>query len=151
MLYANCVVVVLQYQKAIRYTLIWLLVAYKAISNNTHIFELLHDILLGYMLKIAGLFVSWKQYITYVFTNKLPSIIKKRYRDTTGLLDSYLSRLPWIFPGAPFTFNGAPGNIHGNLTGMKIIVACNDSTLHGTTQDPGFHPPKYRLTKLTLW
>ena len=24
-------------------------------------------------------------------------------------------KLPWIFPGAPLIFNGAPGNIHGNL------------------------------------
>ena len=24
-------------------------------------------------------------------------------------------KLPWIFPGAPLTFNGAPGNIQGNL------------------------------------
>ena len=27
-------------------------------------------------------------------------------------------KLPWIFPGASLTFNGAPGNIQGNLTGM---------------------------------
>ena len=26
-------------------------------------------------------------------------------------------KLPWIFPGAPLNFNGAPGNIQGNLTG----------------------------------
>ena len=24
-------------------------------------------------------------------------------------------KLPWIFPGAPLTFNGAPGNIQGNI------------------------------------
>ena len=29
-------------------------------------------------------------------------------------------KLPWIFPGAPLIFNGAPGNIQGNLTGMDI-------------------------------
>ena len=29
--------------------------------------------------------------------------------------DAYLSRIPWIFPGAPLIFNGAPGNIQGNL------------------------------------
>ena len=27
-------------------------------------------------------------------------------------------KLPWIFRGAPLKFNGAPGNIQGNLTGM---------------------------------
>ena len=27
-------------------------------------------------------------------------------------------KLPWIFPGAPLIFNGAAGNIQGNLTGM---------------------------------
>ena len=31
---------------------------------------------------------------------------------------TYLSRLPWIFPGAPLKFNGAPGNIQGNLTAL---------------------------------
>ena len=35
----------------------------------------------------------------------------------------YLSRLPWIFPGAPLNFNGAPGNIQGNLTGMFIAIS----------------------------
>ena len=28
------------------------------------------------------------------------------------------AKLPWIFPGAPLHFNGAPGNIQGNLTAM---------------------------------
>ena len=28
------------------------------------------------------------------------------------------AKLPWIFPGAPLTFNGAPGNTQCNLTGM---------------------------------
>ena len=31
-----------------------------------------------------------------------------------------LVKLPWIFLGAPFTFNGAPGNIQGNLTGIIL-------------------------------
>ena len=29
-------------------------------------------------------------------------------------------KLPWIFPGAPLTFNGARGNVQGYLTGMSI-------------------------------
>ena len=34
---------------------------------------------------------------------------------------------PWIFPGTPLIFNGAPGNIQGNLTSdpmsnMKVII-----------------------------
>ena len=29
-------------------------------------------------------------------------------------------KLPRIFPGAPLTVNGAPGNSQGNLTGMVI-------------------------------
>ena len=33
-------------------------------------------------------------------------------------------KLPWIFPGAPLTFNGAPGNIQGNLDryGFEYLV-----------------------------
>ena len=31
---------------------------------------------------------------------------------------SYLSWLPWIFPGATLTFNGAPRNIQGNLPAL---------------------------------
>ena len=31
----------------------------------------------------------------------------------SGIVYLYLSKLPWIFPGAPLTFNGAPGNIQG--------------------------------------
>ena len=34
------------------------------------------------------------------------------------ILVPYLSRLPWIFPGAPLKFNGAPGNIQGKATGL---------------------------------
>ena len=30
------------------------------------------------------------------------------------------AELPWIFPGAPLTFNGAPGNIQGNLKALVI-------------------------------
>ena len=30
-------------------------------------------------------------------------------------------KLPWIFPGAPLIFNGAPGNIQGNFTGMQTV------------------------------
>ena len=29
-------------------------------------------------------------------------------------------KLPWIFPGAPLTFYGTPGNIQGNLTGIDV-------------------------------
>ena len=31
-------------------------------------------------------------------------------------------KLLWIFPGALLTFNGAPGNIQGNLTGMPCLI-----------------------------
>ena len=31
-------------------------------------------------------------------------------------------KLPWLFPGAPLIFNGAPGNIQGNLTGMHHML-----------------------------
>ena len=34
-----------------------------------------------------------------------------------------LSRLPWIFPGAPLIFNGAPGNIQSCLTGARARSA----------------------------
>ena len=33
-------------------------------------------------------------------------------------------KLPWMFPGAPLTFNEAPGNIQGNLTGMTYFSSC---------------------------
>ena len=40
-------------------------------------------------------------------------------------------KLPWIFPGAPLNFNGAPGNIQGNLTGRDILYGNNlQLTLH---------------------
>ena len=42
--------------------------------------------------------------------------------------------LPWIFPGAPFIFNGAPGNIQGNLTGVRLCgdycEDCEEYQLH---------------------
>ena len=31
-------------------------------------------------------------------------------------------KLPWIFPGAPLKFNGAPGKIQGNLTAMHLAA-----------------------------
>ena len=31
-------------------------------------------------------------------------------------------KLPWIFPGAPLTFNRAPENIQGNLIGMSQMI-----------------------------
>ena len=37
---------------------------------------------------------------------------------------SRLGRLPWIFPGAPLTFNGAPGNIQGNGFKIKTAFPC---------------------------
>ena len=40
----------------------------------------------------------------------------------TKTLLAYQSTLPWIFPGAPLTFNGSPGNIQGNLTALSLIV-----------------------------
>ena len=30
--------------------------------------------------------------------------------------------LPWIFPGSPLEVNVAPGNIQGDLTGMRIQI-----------------------------
>ena len=40
---------------------------------------------------------------------------------TTRCYHSYLTRLPWIFPGVPLKVNGAPGNIQDNLTGVITI------------------------------
>ena len=39
-------------------------------------------------------------------------------------------KLPWIFPRAPLTFNGAPGNIQGNLTGMGTLSCSQVSATH---------------------
>ena len=30
-------------------------------------------------------------------------------------------KLPWMFLTAPLTFNEVPGNIQGNLTGIRLI------------------------------
>ena len=38
---------------------------------------------------------------------------------TTVIQKHICQGLPWIFLGAPLTFNGAPRNIQGNLTGMQ--------------------------------
>ena len=36
--------------------------------------------------------------------------------------DEYIPvKLPWIFPGAPLSFNGASGNIQSNFTVMWVI------------------------------
>ena len=35
----------------------------------------------------------------------------------------YLSKLPWIFPGAPLTCNGAPRNIQGYLDRYDLLFA----------------------------
>ena len=40
---------------------------------------------------------------------------------TSGKVSFIPVKLPWIFPGAPLTFNEAPGNVQGNLTGMKSV------------------------------
>ena len=39
-----------------------------------------------------------------------------------------MSRLPWIFPGAPLKANGVPGNIQGNLDNYGIVT--NLSVFH---------------------
>ena len=39
-----------------------------------------------------------------------------------GGADTYLSSHPGHFPGAPLTFNGAPGNIQGNLDMYADII-----------------------------
>ena len=39
-------------------------------------------------------------------------------------------KLPWIFPGVPLNFDGAPGNIQGNLTGKwPSLVNCHMPSL----------------------
>ena len=40
-------------------------------------------------------------------------------------------KLPWIFPGAPLNFNGAPGNIQGNLDRYE---GCQSNILQTLTQ-----------------
>ena len=44
----------------------------------------------------------------------------------------YLSRLPWIFPGAPLKIYGAPRNIQGNLdsSGAFVILTTCKPCLH---------------------
>ena len=34
---------------------------------------------------------------------------------------AYLSKVPWIFPGAPLKVNGAPGDIQDKLTGPNYL------------------------------
>ena len=40
---------------------------------------------------------------------------------TSGKVCFIPVKLPWIFPEAPLTFNEAPRNIQGNLTGMMLV------------------------------
>ena len=44
--------------------------------------------------------------------------LNKRWTNSWVAGDSTAVKLSWIFPGAPLTPNGYPGNIQGNLTGM---------------------------------
>ena len=55
----------------------------------------------------------------------------------TWRVQIYLSRLPWIFLGAPLKVNGAPGNIQGNMTALYTpwqsfprIRWCGESSSH---------------------
>ena len=41
---------------------------------------------------------------------------------------TYLSNLPWIFPGAPLKFDGAPGNIQGNLTALHRRISTSEGS-----------------------
>ena len=41
-------------------------------------------------------------------------------KDWTVKKCAQLSKLPWIFPGALLAFNGAPGNIQGNLAALNV-------------------------------
>ena len=44
---------------------------------------------------------------------------------------TYLPMLPWIFPGAPLIFNGAPGSIQGYLTGIGwVLMICFQETCY---------------------
>ena len=65
----------------------------------------------------VGLTVVWTYHKIY---SECYTIIILRSSPVTTLPE--LSKLPWIFPGAPLIFDGAPGNIQGNLTGMHYAM-----------------------------
>ena len=53
---------------------------------------------------------------------------------------AYLSRLPWIFLGAPLKVSGAPGEIHGKLTALlRQFYAFCIMMLPLTTPGPWFN------------
>ena len=57
-----------------------------------------------------------------------------------SFMETYLSMLPWIFPGNPLKANGAPGNIQGNLThwGRATHICVSNLTIIGS--DNGLSP-----------
>ena len=58
--------------------------------------------------------------INYYYDNhKTPSLYKYSKKFNGEFIPL---KLPWIFPGAALIFNGAPGNIQGNLTGVEIRI-----------------------------
>ena len=80
-------------------------------------------------------------------------------------------KLPWIFPGVPLNFNGAPGNIQGDLIGMQwqygssmkwfLISLSTMSTMSTMTAvlawrqkdcqwDMGYGPQQTNLTNPTM-
>ena len=54
-----------------------------------------------------------------------------------GVCIPWASRSPWIFPGDPLKGNGAPGNIHGNLTAPRVCQCptglCSKQWVNHTT------------------
>ena len=52
--------------------------------------------------------VGWKRAIS----------TKQEYQDCNPIA----VKLPWIFQGTPLKFNGAPGNIQGNLTPLQLLT-----------------------------
>ena len=59
--------------------------------------------------------LAWGKVYTFLIKPYHPEVLK--YINNLWPCDTIRRavKLPWIFPGAPLTFNGAPGNIQDNL------------------------------------
>ena len=68
--------------------------------------------------------ITHHAHATWSIRNTRDKSCNIQYRSTrfnngsSKLIEDIPVKLPWIFPGAPLNFNGAPGNIQGNLRGM---------------------------------
>ena len=79
-----------------------------------------------------------------------PSIINTRWRSWHDGLrcHSPMLSLPWIIPGAPLIFNGVPGNIQRNLTGLHFELNWKRLVLLHSTEGNLIYKPQIPMPKI---